>query len=160
MANLKKESQTSANKRLSAFIDKFDPAVAKTFRACRTALRKRLPTALELVYDNYNFLALGFCPTERASDCIVSLAASAKGVVLSFYWGATLPDPHNILQGSGNQNRFVRLESAATLAGAPVAAAIDAAVKQSKVPLPESGKGYTIIKSVSPKQRPRRAKLA
>jgi hypothetical protein len=93
---------------------------------------------------------------ERASDCIVSLASNAKGVGLHFYWGATLPDPHKILLGSGSQTRFIRLESAATLAKPEVEALLKAAVAQAKSPLPKSGGGYTIIKSISAKQRPRR----
>ena len=120
------------------------------------ALRKRFPTAVEIVYDNYNFLVFGFSSTERASDCIVTLAAASNGVGLSFYYGATLPDPHGILQGSGKQNRFVRLPSAAVLDEPAVDALIKAAVKQAKTPLPKTGRGHTIIKSVSEKQRPRR----
>src|SRR5438045_4513113 len=94
----------SASKQLAGFIAKFDRANANLIKSCRLALRKRMPTAIELVYDNYNFLAIGFCSTTRTSDCIVSLAASAKGVALSFYYGATLPDADGILLGSGNQN--------------------------------------------------------
>ena len=120
-------------------------------------MRKRLPTALELVYDNYNFLAIGYSPTERASDCVVSLACGANGVSLSFYYGATLPDPDGVLLGSGNQNRFVRLESARTLAEPAVERLIAAALAQAKTPMPESGKARTIVKSISAKQRPRRA---
>jgi hypothetical protein len=99
---------------------------------------------------------MGFCTTERASDCIVSLAANAKGVGLCFYWGATLPDPHKVLMGSGNQTRFIRLESAATLAKPEVEALLKAAVAQAKSPMPATVRGYTIIKSISAKQRPRR----
>jgi hypothetical protein len=142
---------------IASFIAKFDPAVARLIRSVRSALRKRFPTAIEQVYDNYNFLAIGFCSTERTSDCIVSLAAHAKGVALSFYYGATLPDPGKLLQGSGNQNRFLRLESAATLTKPPVEALLRAAVAQAKQPLPATGRGRTIIKSISSKQRPRRA---
>src|SRR5271165_5929771 len=111
-------------KHMAGFLAKFDPAVAKQIRAARAALRRQFPTAIEVVYDNYNFFVIGFCATERPSDCIVSLAANAKGVGLSFYYGATLPDPHKILLGSGNQNRFIRLESAATLARPEVQALI------------------------------------
>src|SRR5215213_2628706 len=106
----------SSAKQLASFIAKFDPAVAKLIRSSRAAMRRRLPTALELVYDNYNFFVIGYSATERASDCVVSLAAGSNGVSLSFYYGATLPDPEGILLGSGSQNRFVRLASAATLA--------------------------------------------
>jgi hypothetical protein len=115
-----------------------------------------LPTALELVYDNYQFLAIGYSASERASDCVVSLAVSPKGVALSFYYGSALPDPKGILLGSGNQNRYVRLTGAATLAEPAVEALLRAAIKQAKTPLPTSGRGRTIIKSVSAKQRPRR----
>jgi hypothetical protein len=146
----------SAGKQLAGFIAEFDSRVAKLIRSCRGALRKRFPTANELVYDNYNFFVIGFSATERPSDCIVSLAANAKGVGLSFYYGATLPDPGKILLGSGTQNRFIRLESAATLARAEVEALLRAAVAQSKVPLPATGRGRTIIRSISAKQRPRR----
>ena len=138
-------------------IGKFDPGVATLIRSSRSAMRKRLPTALELVYDNYNFFVIGYSSTERASDCVVSLACGANGVSLSFYYGATLPDPDGVLLGSGNQNRFVRLESARTLAEPAVQRLIAAALAQAKTPMPASGKTRTIVKSISAKQRPRRA---
>jgi len=153
---IKPASAESPTKQLASFIAKFDPSVAKLIRSCRLALRKRFPTANELVYDNYNFFVIGFCSTDRASDCIVSLASQAKGVALSFYYGATLPDPDKLLQGSGNQNRFIRLESAATLAKPQVEGLLRVAAVQAKTPLPTSGRGRLIIKSISAKQRPRR----
>jgi hypothetical protein len=108
----------------------------------------------------YNFLAIGFCSSERTSDCIVSLAVSPRGVALSFYYGATLPDPDRVLIGSGTQNRYVRLESAAVLETPAVAALIAAAIAQARVPLPATGGGYLMIKSVSANQRPRRKMTA
>jgi len=145
----------SPAQRLASFLAKFDPALAKLIRSCRTVLRKRLPTAIELVYDNYNFLAIGYSPTERTSDTVVSLAASAKGVALSFYHGASLPNPHSILQGSEKQNRFVRVPTSKTLNQPDVEALLRAAVSQAASPFPSS-RGYTVIKSVSAKQRTRR----
>jgi hypothetical protein len=146
----------SPARQLAGFIAKFDPAVQTLVRSARAALRKRLPAAVELVYDNYNFFVIGYSATERPSDCIVSLAADAKGIGLSFYYGATLPDPHGILLGSGSQNRFIRLPSAAILRTPEVEALIAAAVAQAKSPLRTAGRGHTIIKSVSARQRPRR----
>ncbi len=150
----RRDPQTPAAQ-IASFIAKFEPDVARTIRACRTALRKRLPTATEIVYDNYNFLVFGFSTTSRSSDTIVSLAAAANGVGLSFYYGATLPDPQKVLLGGGKQNRFVRLPGAATLAEPAIAALIDAAVAQADPPLPAGRRGQTMIKSISKKQRPR-----
>ena len=143
-------------KQIQGFIAKFDPTVAKLIRTCRAALRKRFPTAVEIIYDNYNFLVLGFSATERPSDCIVSLAANSKGVGLSFYYGSTLPDPNKILLGSGSQNRFVRIPTAKTLEQPEVEALIAAAIAQADPPLPATGTGHTIVKSISTKRRPRR----
>jgi hypothetical protein len=86
----------------------------------------------------------------------VSIAARANGVGLCFIHGAKLPDPKKLLQGSGNQTRFIRLESAGMLARPEVEALVAAAIKQAKVALPENGKGKLIIRSVSAKQRARR----
>ncbi len=146
----------SPTAQLAGFIAKFDPKIARQIRAARAALRKQFPTANELVYDNYNFFVIGFCATERPSDCLFSLAANAKGVGLSFYYGSTLPDPHKILLGSGSQNRFIRLESAAALGKPEVRELLRAAVLQADPPLPASGRGRLIIRSVAAKQRSRR----
>ena len=156
IVNLSRDASIDAEEQLKSFIDKFDPKHQALIRSVRKALRKRLPTANEVVYDNYNFFVIGFSATERPSDTIVSIAAAANGVGLAFYRGATLPDPHKILAGSGTQNRFVRLDSAARLADPQVKALIDAAVAQSKTLLPAQGRGKLIIRSVSAAQRPRR----
>jgi hypothetical protein len=145
-----------AEAQLESFIDKYEPQVAELARSARAVLRRRFPTALELVYDNYNFLALGYCSSERASDCVVSLAVGPRGVSLSFYYGASVPDPAGRLLGAGDQNRFVRLDTAETLLEPEVEALISAAAGMAKLPMPAEGEGRLIIKSVSAKQRPRR----
>src|SRR5947207_4234359 len=125
-----------AEKQLKIFIGKFDAKDQRLIRAVRHAVRKRLPTANELVYDNYNFFVIGYSPTERPSDTIVSMAAAANGVGLCFIQGARLKDPHKLLNGSGKQTRFLRLESPAGLARSEVEELIAAAIAQSKAPLP------------------------
>ena len=119
-------------------------------------MRKRLPTANELVWDNYNFFVIGYSPTERPTDAVLSMAARANGIGLCFIYGAGLPDPARVLEGSGRQSRFVRVDSAARLSDPDVSALIDAAVARARTPYPASGKGRLIIRSVSAKQRPRR----
>ena len=156
---MKAATQTApaaAENELKRFVDKFEPRHQTLIRAVRKALRKRFPTANELAYDNYNFFALGYSPTERPSDSIVSMAAGANGVGLCFVHGASLPDPNRILLGSGNQTRFIRIESADVLARPEVEALVAAAVSRAKTPLRATGRGKLIIRSVAAKQRPRR----
>lgn len=147
---------TDPEAQLQTFIEKFGPQHQALIRAVRKLMQKRMPTANEMVWDNYNFFVIGYSPTERPSDSILSIAAGANGVGLSFYRGSTLPDPHKVLLGSGSQNRFIRLESKETLLRPEVDALIAAAITQCKKPLAPKGKGKLIIRSVSAKQRPRR----
>jgi hypothetical protein len=152
----KAASPESPAKQVAGFIAKFDPAIAKLVRSLRKALRKRLPTAVELVYDNYNALAIGWGPNERTSEVIASLGVFARGVCLYFTHGARLPDPLKLLKGSGKQGRFIRLQSVAQLDEPAVEAFLRAAIQLGKTPLPAKGRGYTVVKSISAKQRPRR----
>lgn len=141
---------------LAGFIDKFEPDRQDLIRAVRKALCKRLPTAYEMVYDNYNFFVIGYSSTERPSDAILSIAAGANGVSLCLIHGAHLPDPGGVLQGGGSQTRFIRLDSAKDLAKPTIATLIDAAVAQAKAPMRAKGESVLVIRSVSAKQRPRR----
>ena len=144
-----------AEKQVKSFIAKFAPEHQKLIRAARKALRRRFPTAYELVYDNYNFFVLGYGPTERPSDCIVSIAAAANGVGLCFIHGARLADPNKILQGAGKQTRFLRLESAEVFDRPQVKALLTAAAERAK-PMRTRGRVQLIVRSISAKQRPRR----
>ena len=144
-----------AEQQLQSFIKEFEPRHQRVIRAARKALRKQFPTATELAYDNYNFFVIGFGPTERPSDCIVSIAAAANGVGLCFIRGASLPDPAKILLGSGKQTRFIRLPSAEVLAQPEVQELLALAAERARTPLPTRG-GRLVIRSVSPKHRPRR----
>lgn len=146
----------SSEARVRGFIDKFDPANRLLIRAVRKALRKRFSTAYELAYDNYNFFVLGYSPTERPSDAVVSMAAGANGVGLCFIRGATLPDPKKILLGSGSQTRFIRVPSVQVLARPEVKEMFAAAVAHSRAQFRKTGRTTLVVRSISAKQRPRR----
>lgn len=141
-------------KQLQSFIDKFEPSHQATIRAARKKLRKVFRTATELVYDNYNFFVIGYSPTERPSDAFVSIAARANGLGICFIHGAALPDPKRLLQGSGRQTRFIRVDDPKQLASRDVDALFKAAVKRSGHAR-AAGRSKLIIRSVSAKQRPR-----
>jgi hypothetical protein len=141
---------------LAGFIARFRPEIAALIRDARARMRKRLPRAVEIVYDNYNALVIGFGPTERASEAIVSIVAYPRWVSVCFLQGAHLPDPLGLLIGGGNQVRHIRLDAgAAVLDTPPIRALISEALRFSGEPF--DGKNRLVIKAISAKQRPRRA---
>jgi len=150
-------SSATSEQQLKTFIAKFEPSNQRLIRSVRKWMRQRMPSANELVYDNYNFFVIGYCPSLRPTDSILSIAAGANGVGISFgYIGTKIPDPHKILLGAGKLNRFIRVESMETLERPEVQALITAAIGVVKVALPATGKGTLVIRSISAKQRPRR----
>jgi hypothetical protein len=146
----------SPEKQLSSFLAKYSPDIASLARAIRKEMRKRYPTALELVYDNYNALAIGYSPSERASEGIFSIALYPRWVSLFFLQAKGLPDPQNKLQGSGNVTRHIVLPSTGILDDPAVLTLMQEATARAAVPLDPRGSHRLVIKSVSAKQRPRR----
>jgi hypothetical protein len=141
---------------LDKFLGKYSPEVAKTAQRALIKMRKLLPGAVEIVYDNYNALAIGFGPSERASEAIFSIALYPRYVSLFFLQGAKLPDPHKRLQGSGKVVRYVRLEGVDVLDDPEIRSLMDDTLRGAKVPMDTTQRRRMIIKSVSAKQRPRR----
>ena len=145
-----------AEKQLASFLAKFTPEVSDLAEEILGQMRKLYPTALELVYDNYNALAIGFGPSERASEAIFSIALFPRWVSLFFLQAKGLPDPDKILRGSGSVARHIVLPSAAMLYMPPVQALMKEATERAKVSFDPKGKHRLIIKSISAKQKPRR----
>jgi hypothetical protein len=142
---------------LNSFLARFTPEMAKSAKGILAAMRKICPGALELVYDNYNALAIGFATGERVKDVWFSIAVYPKWASLFFFKTLPLKDPDKLLKGSGSTTRHIVLaEGARTLAAKPVRALIDQALDKAGQPFRSGGKGRIVIKSVSAKQRPRR----
>ena len=136
-----------------SFINRFDPKEQKLFRTVRAAVRKRFPTVNELAYDYPNSVVISYSPTNRGIEAIVAIAARVDGVFLYLSHGPQLPDPKKLLQGSGKQTRFIRIDAAGQLGHPDVEALIVAAIDHATVPLPSEGKGQLIIQSSASKRR-------
>jgi hypothetical protein len=143
-------------RQLSIFLAKFEPRVAVSARSALARLRKRLPGATELVYDNYNALAIGFGPSDKASEAIFSIAVFPRWVSLFFLQGAKLPDPDGLLKGAGTKVRHIVLTEPSVLEQSSVKKLMAIAMKSAKMPIDPRRRRRLIIKSISAKQRPRR----
>ena len=147
----------SAQQQLDGFLQKYSPEMEKLGRDAISHLRKRLPGAVVMVYDNYNSLAVGFGPDEKVSTLPLSIAFFPRWATLFFMQGSTLPDPEGLLTGKGPKIRSLRLDDRLkTLKSEAVDALIATAVLQRGWKLDTRAKGELIVKSVSAKQRPRR----
>ncbi|HET6328515.1 MAG TPA: hypothetical protein VFG04_27780 [Planctomycetaceae bacterium] len=149
-------ARRSAEAQVRTIIAKFAPAHLRIIGAMRRWLRKRLPTAHEVVYEYRDCFVISYSPNERGYEGVLAIRASEKGDRLYFNRGKELPDPAKLLQGSGRQTRWIHLENASTLARPQVARLIDEAIARNRVPFARAGRGSVLIRSAAAKQRRRR----
>jgi hypothetical protein len=146
-------ARRSAEAQVRAGIAKFAPAHLRLVGAMRRWLRKRLPTAHEVVYEYRDCFVISYSPSERGYEGVLAIRGSADGVRLYFNRGKGLPDPEKLLQGSGGQTRWIHVEGASTLARPAVASLIDEAIARNRVPFARAGRGSVVIRTTSAKKR-------
>src|SRR5262249_40673527 len=138
-------------------VAKFAPVHLRLIGAMRRSLRKRLPTAHEVVYEyrNLGAVVISFSPNEHGYEGVLTIRADADGVKLYFSRGKEMPDPAKLLQGSA-QTRWINMEGTSTLARPEVARLIDEAIALNRVPFAGAGRGSVVMsRSTSAKQRQR-----
>src|SRR3954464_3785885 len=133
-----------AQAQLDSFIDKFTPEVAALTRALLAKAKARIPAATIMVYDNYNALAIGFGPNDRAGQAILSLAVMPRWVTLCFLWGVHLPDPHGLLNGSGSRVRHLRLMTPEAFDDPRVQALLAEALERADAPIDPAADPMTV----------------
>jgi hypothetical protein len=143
-------------RRLAAFLAKYTPEIVAQTNAALAIMRARLPGAVEMVYDNYNALVVGFGARDRPREAVFSIAVYPDHLTLVFIWGADLFDPESLLRGGGNQVRHIRLDGPETLDAAPVRALMAEAIARSTTPFDQTQPNRIVIRAVAAKQRPRR----
>lgn len=150
-------ARRSAEAELRRLIAKFAPAHLRLIAAMRRSLRKRLPTAHEVVYEYHNLgaVVISFSPSERGYEGVFSIRADADGVKLYLSRGKELSDPEKLLQGSA-QTRWIDMEGASTFARPAVVSLIEEAIARNRVPFATAGRGSVVIRSTSAKPRGRR----
>ncbi len=116
------------------------------------------PQCNELIYDNYNALAVGFSPTAKAGDAFCSIAVFSNHINFGFNRGSEINDPDKILIGKGNLYRYITLTNEKELPKTYMKKLLKEAYANAIARLKDENqivKGKTITKSISPvKRRP------
>ncbi len=114
------------------------------------------PESNELIYDNYNAVAFGWSPTDKASDVFCSIAVFNEHVNFGFNRGVDLHDPQKILLGDGSLYRYIRIKEKNDFPEEYIKQLLEAAYQNSierMKPVKKSIKGQTIVKSISAAKR-------
>lgn len=143
---------------LMEFLSPYPDKIKATGLWLREFVWDLYPDTNELIYDNYNAVAFGWSPTDKAGDVFCSIAVFADHVNFGFNRGVDIDDPGNMLLGDGSQYRYIKIRGKEDFPEWYMKQLLEEAYKNSLSqikPVKKPVKGATIVKSVSPvKKRP------
>ena len=96
-------------KDIESFLARYPPEVSDLTLAARDFLAKALPGAEETLDESAKLLGYGYGPGYKGLLC--TLLLSKNGLKLGISHGSELPDPKQLMQGSGKVHRHVQLRT-------------------------------------------------
>ena len=144
-------------KDLLQFLMPFDEGVTGLALWLRDFVWGLYPNCNELIYDNYNAVAFGWSLSDKLGDTFCSIAVfNNKYVHFGFYWGSQISDPEKMLEGKGNQYRYIKVEAKETFPQKYIKLLLKEAYANSLGKLKTKKQeltGATIVKSISAKKK-------
>jgi len=114
------------------------------------------PDTNELIYDNYNTVAFGWSPTDKAGDVFCSIALFTDHVNFGFNRGSEIPDKQKKLLGDAALYRYIKVYDKEDFPETYIKQLLEMAYENSisrLKPVKKLFKGETIVKSISPAKR-------
>ena len=93
----------------SSIIAESTPEIQTIARACKQLILDVMPDVVEVVWTRQRIAGYGIGP-KKMSEQFCYLAPYKKHINFGFYYGADLADPANLLKGSGEMMRHVKIK--------------------------------------------------
>jgi hypothetical protein len=95
------------NPQLASFLEPYDEAVQQLMLQLRNFIVELVPDANELIWDNYNAVAIAYSKSEQLKDAFCHIAIYSKHVNFGFNRGAELTSTKVPLLGKGKLIRHI-----------------------------------------------------
>lgn len=99
------------NPQLKTFLTPYDNGIQKLTIELRDFITDFLPEANELIWDNYNTVALAYSKSKKLKDAFCHIAVYSKHVNFGFNRGAELTKTNIHLNGKGKMIRHISLKN-------------------------------------------------
>lgn len=90
-------------------ISNYDEHVASLAMELRAFVKKQLKDCIEIPDAPAKLIGYGYGTGYKDTICTILL--SKKGVKLGLFYGSQLPDPDQLLEGTGKVHRFVQINT-------------------------------------------------
>lgn len=98
------------NPELKKFIEPYDGGIQKLTIQLRNFVTDLVPEANELIWDNYNAVALAYSKSKKLKDAFCHIAIYSKHVNFGFNRGTELSQTDIPLQGKGKLIRHITVK--------------------------------------------------
>ena len=98
---------------LASFMNPYDEHIQKIAWDLRQFILERVPAVNELIWDNYNALAIAYSKSEKLKDAFCHVALYSKHVNFGFNRGAELSPSSLKLEGKGKLIRHLKVQDMA-----------------------------------------------
>ena len=92
------------------FLSQYPDEVFSNALKLREILSANLPDIIEQVDIPAKMVA--YCYGQKYAEMVCTIIPSKKGLKLGFSWGVDLPDPDQLLEGTGKISRYIEIRSA------------------------------------------------
>ncbi len=146
-------------KELLKFLKSFPDEKREMALWLREFVWKLYPKTNELIYDNYNALAIGWSLTERLGHavCSIAIGRGSYNIHFGFYWGSQISDPEKLLLGKGSQYRYILVKSKTEFPKTYIKKLVKDAYLNSIAKVKDKNEikhGVTIVRCITAKKRP------
>ncbi len=98
-------------------------------RAARALIREIMPEVVEVPWPKQRVIGYGVGP-KKMSEHFCYIGVFKRHINLGFYYGSELPDPANLLEGTGKNFRHIKISDASQLEEEAVRELVRAASRQ------------------------------
>ncbi|MEZ4592153.1 MAG: DUF1801 domain-containing protein [Chloroflexota bacterium] len=84
------------------------PEVANLAQRAKALIQDVMPNVVEVVWPTQRMAGYGVGP-KKMSEQFCYIGPFKKHINLGFYYGADLPDPQNLLEGTGQNLRHIKI---------------------------------------------------
>ena len=111
-----------------AFLANYPPEVRSLAREARTLIHDVMPNTIELIDPSANLVAYGLDRGYKGLICGITLFKAYINIMLA--QGASLPDPHALLKGTGKLARHIKVTQSTDLTSPAVRTLLEAAYQR------------------------------
>ncbi|MFK7847673.1 MAG: hypothetical protein AB8G77_20440 [Rhodothermales bacterium] len=145
------------NPALKKFLQPYDAGIQQLTLELRDFITDLVPEANELIWDNYNAVAMAYSKSEKLKDAFCHIAVYSQHVNFGFNRGAELTSDTLKLQGKGKLIRHISIRDMQSFPQHEIKALIWEAVglseKRNEVLKDKDAQSKSIVMSISEKKR-------